>query len=473
MPTEPINFGPQQASGDSPLAGAAPLCMNVVVDGMGAVRRRPGLSAYSQVATMPGEVRAIGYFGADNAALFVSYDEDQENSRIYALKYGVGFSEVSDSSTSTRLLGTARPIIADSKNDAFIIAGKAPQRIRMGLTSERLAGSPPVGNSIASIASRVLIDDRNSKSTRGQIRWCDPGVTGIETWDELEFAEAEARPDELVRIAENTNELWAFGQTTTQIFNPDPVSVFAPGRALNVGCAATHSPIRVDDSFAWLDNQKRFIISDGRGYQELSGGIADTLDGITTVSDCYGFRVNIGQFDCLCWTFPTDGRTFVYQQGGGWAQWSGYTNGRYQPFALRSHHYVDTQDVHLVGLESGRVAEFDTAATTDLGDTIKGEVTTGFINRGTDATKECNVVRLVLKRGQATTAPVLRVSWRDDLGAFCRPVTVSLGTRGDYVHTVELRSLGTYRARQWKLEMSDAADIVVARVEEDFSMGAN
>lgn len=473
MPAELISFGPSQATGDSALAGAGALCVNVVIDGAGAVRRRPGLSAYSPIpgTLMPGPVSGIGYFGAEDAVLFVAQDDDEN--RIYALSGDV-FTELSTATTSSRLLGSGRPVFADTKDLAVIIAGNVPQKVTVGLASDRLGGSPPRGDSVAALASRILVDDKSGPTTRGQFRWCDPGVTGTETWDALEVADAEARPDGLVRIAENTNEVWAFGETSLQVYSPDPVSVFTPGRAVNVGCGAAHSVIRVDDQFAWLDNRKRFILSDGRGYQDISGQLATTIEGISTISDCYGFRVDIGQFDCLVWVFPTDGRAFAWQKDGGWCQWQGWGNGTYQPFSVSSHCYIDRQDVHLVGLDTGQIAQFDTAAYTDLGETIKGEARTAFIDHGTLATKECNFLRLVLHRGQAaSTAPVLLLSWRDDLGAFCDPLRVSLGTAGDYVHTVELRGLGTYRSRQWRLEMTDAADITVARVEEDFSMGAN
>ena len=63
------------------------------------------------------------------------------------------------------------------------------------------------------------------------------------------------------------------------------------------------------------------------------------------------------------------------------------------------------------------------------------------------------------------------LSWRDDLGDFCRPIRMTLGATADYVFTVERRSLGTYRARQWKVEFTEAVDFVLARAEETFTVG--
>jgi hypothetical protein len=194
---------------------------------------------------------------------------------------------------------------------------------------------------------------------------------------------------------------------------------------------------------------------------------------MTTVSDGWGFRWDDDQFDILAWLFPTDGRTFALQQGGGWAQWHGWTEGRgHTILPITAHHFWPEENVHLVGLASGQVAKFDTAAATDLGATIKAEVLTGFVNHDTDAHKQCTAVRFTFRRGHTTGAePVVLLSWRDNLGAFCNPIRLGLGAAGDYVFTIEKRSLGTYRSRQWKLEFTEALDFVLARAEEVYSVG--
>ena len=149
------------------------------------------------------------------------------------------------------------------------------------------------------------------------------------------------------------------------------------------------------------------------------------------------------------------------------------TNVGHSLLAVKSHFYWAEENVHLVGLGTGQIAKWDAATHTDLGTTIKAEVVTGFINHDTDATKLCQGVHFVFKRGQSSTAPTVLLSWRDNLGAFCQPVRISLGTTGDYVQNVEVRGLGTYRSRQWKLEMTDAADLTLARATELYSVGEN
>lgn len=470
MATAAINFGNNQASGDSELAGASPFAINVVMDGQGAIRRRPGITAWSGFpSTIPQAFQVDGIGSLRNDIYYVN-----SLRQVHKVSGGVDTNLSASGLITAFLDGTARPVFAETKFRLAIAGGGVPQKVDVGATtSARLGGSPPVGYQIIALASRLFADDQTGTSSIGQIRFSAVGTTGEELWDPLNFVEAEARPDAIVALHENTNEAFAFGETSLQVFTPDAASILTPGRTKNLGCAARYSVVRIDEQFAWLDNQRRFVLSDGRDYQELSEPIAQTLDRMTTVSDCYGFRYNFDQFDCLVWSMPTDGRTFAWQKGSGWSQWHSWDASHgYTPFIVKSHYFLESQNLHLVGLSTGQIAKLDTTASTDLGATIKAEVVTGFENRGTDAYKQCEALRLVLKRGQetTTTAPVIRVSWRDDLGAFCQPIVISLGTAGDYITVKELRSLGTYRRRQWKFEMTDAAELLLASAEEVFNI---
>jgi hypothetical protein len=468
MPTKAIMFGAIQESGDEQLAGASPLAINVLTDGKGTVRRRPGISAWMTGDATGSPVLAISSFGP--RIYFIC-----ENRRLYAT---VGGSTADLSSpTGVTLAGFNRPVFAVTPWHLVATGGGRPIRTdKVFLDARPLGGSPPPAASIVSLNQRLITDDLGLDA-EGHIRFSSPGKAGNEEWDELNFTSAEARPDAIVAIRENGSELFAFGTTSLQVFSPDPVAIFAPGRAIQRGIAAADSVVTVNDTLSWFSEQREFVTTDGRTVQALSDPIAATLDAIETVDDCFGFHWNADQFSALVWKFPTDGRTFVAQGGKGWAQWHGWEDGRgHTPFPVTAHYYWPEENRHLVGLADGSVAQLDTAATTDLGATIKAEVTTGFINHDTDSWKSCDMVRLTFRRGQTATGseePHVMLSWRDTLGGFCAPLRLGLGTTGDYVFTVERRSLGMYRARQWKLEFTGAADFVLARVEETYSMGGN
>ena len=469
MPEVPIMFGNIQESGNAELAGASPLAINVLVDGRGSVRRRPGLSTWSGFPeAIPDATQIDGIHAFDGDIYYVT-----DTRRIHKISGGA-HSAMTDGTFNSYLAGTQRPVFADTPWRLVIAGGGALEKVDDGdVIAERLGGSPPNCNSVCAIANRLFIDDNTSNSTIGHIRASGLGTTGNESFDALDYVVADARTDDIVALRENTNEVFAFGATSLQVFSPDSISILAPGRTRNIGCAAAHSVVRIDDAFAWLDNQRQFRLSDGRGDEVISDPIAETLDGIATVSDCYGFRINTGQFDCVVWVFPTDGRSFCWERNGGWSQWHGWSGGFHSLLPIKAHFYDETNNLHLAGLATGQIVKVDTEANTDLGDTVKAEVLTGFISRETDAVKQCHAIRFTVKRGQASTEPVLRLSWRDDLGRFCQPLNIRLGTSGDYLATVEKRGLGAYRRRQWKLEFDANAELLVAGVTEVFSVGSN
>jgi hypothetical protein len=232
--------------------------------------------------------------------------------------------------------------------------------------------------------------------------------------------------------------------------------------------------VRADEHLAWLDDQDEFVVSDGRALDVVSGPIAATLETVDTVSDCWGFRLNQDQFDILAWKFPTDGRTFAYQRDRGWAQWSGWDEALgHTPLPVTAHYYWPSQRIHLAGLADGRIAQFSATASTDMGAPIRAEVTTGFINHGSDVMKFTDGLRMTFRRGTTPGPNYALLSWRDNTGPFQNVRRIDLGGGSDNVIQRELRSVGGYRRRQWKLTWPAESDFVLAGVEETISLGSS
>lgn len=480
MPTEAIRFVNDQRTGDQALAGASPLAINVIVDGVGAVRRRPGAvrpraSNGTNVSAFGGEM--TGLFSFEDLLVIV-HDTSGWTSGSQQISTLSSETLLDLNSSSTTGL-PERPTAAETQFRLVLAGGLAPVQVAATTGAiSALGGSPSDASQVAALASRVVLNDLTSSTTAGRIRYSGVGNTGNETWSALGFASAEARPDAVVALRENSNELFVFGETTLQIFTPDAQFVLVPQRAINRGCSAAHSVVRVDEEFAWLDERRQFVVSDGRAMEVISDPMASVFDAMETVDDCWGFRWEADQFDVLVWTFPTDGRTFAYQKGAGWSQWTSWSpESGHSALGFKAHHYSASSNRHFVGIPRAAggsyLAELSTSEYADQDDDIKAEVTTGFINHGTDAVKFTDALHLTFKRGQTSTEPQVLLSWRDNLGAFGAPRRISLGTTGDYVSMVTLRSLGGYRRRQWKLEFTGDAEFVLASVTEDYTVGAS
>ncbi len=342
------------------------------------------------------------------------------------------------------------------------------------VASARLGGSPPDSTHVAALAVRLLLNVTDAGS-EGIVQWSYAGEANHETWDALNYAEAEADPDTALAIASNANELFVWGSRTLQVFAPDPIVGFAPGRALPIGTAAAYSPALLDQNFVWLDGLRRFVLSDGRSYQVVSGDIARELAEMDTVSDGWGWRAFLGRTDVYGCVFPAEGTTMVWQADAQrWSQWRSQdaTTGALTNWGARCLYQWPEKNLALLGLADGTIGKVDAEVYTDLGAEFPVEIRSGFVSRGTDAYKSCDAVQFTFKRGQVapgTTPPVVLISWRDDLGGWTTPERFSLGNEGDNDPVLELRSLGTYRRRQWRIEFTGNAPFVFLGANEEFS----
>lgn len=474
---EPIPFANQQASGYEPLGGAGELSLNVVSDATGTVRRRPGIVPFATVVagqrveldTAVNDSGLSGIFATDDGVtLAVSAGA---NRKVYEV-IGSSVEEL-----DTALPGLARPTFAQTEMLVVMAGGaevlkyeRAPRSLSL------LGGDPPEASHVIAHNSRLLLNDVELDKTKVRYSGIAIGTTtfaGLEDWSfapPAGFITAEARPDNVVGLAENTNEVFVFGQGTLQVYGPDAQAVYLPnGGAREYGTVAPYSIIKRDQAFAWLDQYRRFVVSDGRNFEVISNQIKTSLDGMARVDDCFGYRVIINSIDCLVWTFPTDGRTFVFQSGAGWGQWSGPAR---SVLPIQSHFFRGDTNTNVVGTTDGFLGQLSFESQTDLGDAIEAHVETGYINRGTERRKHCLCVYMTFRRG-LTVGPVGEAGWlsyRDQPGPWEARIPVDLGGSTDTHPVLTFRSLGTYRRRQWRFEFSGAVDMILVNTSEEFEV---
>lgn len=476
MAQGPVVFGNAQGEANQELSGSSPLAVNVLTDGKGTVRRRPAIVAYTGTAPATA-IDANGITGlyANYSGQLYAVGGGPGPRSMYLLHGGASVNLATD--VVRKLLGSTRPTFCENSQYTFVTGGGVPNKIaKSDSTATRLGGSPPQSTHIIANASRLLSNDSTSAVSASYVRYSGTGVTGIETWTASRFFNAEARPDPIVALAENSNEIFAFGSSTLQVYAPDGTFIYMPARTRNNGCIAPYSVVRYDESFAWLDDQRRIMLSDGRSVKELSTPIAGVLDKMSVTSDCFGFRMATDQYDCMVWVFPTDGRTFAWQAGagedGGWSQWHGYTGGNFSALPVGAFHFRQDTNENVVGLTDGTVCKLDSTSNADTGGPLVAYVLSGFLNRGTDNRKHCKSLKLALRRGEGSTGSTqCLLSWRDDTGAWNTPYVIDLGASGgDRNPIVEFRSLGVYRRRQWRIEFSDGDEVVLSSAAEEYDI---
>lgn len=415
MPQADIVFGPFQEGSFEELGGASPRALNVVIDPKGVVSKRPGIVGGVTTDDVIDAAGIIGLHSTYDGQLFAVGGTPMFR-KLYKLfpTAALDISQVANG----KLRGSRRPIFAETEPWMLIAGGDAIQKVDLAtLVSSQLGGDPPLASHIVANSSRLLANDLTVDKTKVRFSGIAQGTvdtSGHEQWDNTGLTEdggfftAEARPDPVVAIRENTNEVFVWGVDNVQIFAPNGDPPFVPAATRESGCLAPYSIIKQGQEYLWLDQHRRIVYSDGRSFQNLEGPIKRQLDELRAPTDCFGYRVFTGHVDCLVWTFPTDGRTFAYQVGGGWSEWHGWDNSiaNFTRLAVNAHHLRRDGGLNIVGTRDGRVGKFSLDAFDDLGSPIVAYVESGFNNRETDNLKKCRAVRIAIRRGENSAGSV-------------------------------------------------------------------
>jgi hypothetical protein len=523
---EPIPFGPILETSGEEIGGASPEAYNVIVDRRGALRKRPGIAAYTGVApstavdaagvlglylteqrvahttgtatvsgTHPGVLYAVG------ATVNASGGGHNAGRNVYRIVGGVatlvgtGAADEDRLSTPGALATTRFPRPTFAETEALLVIAGGAEIGKIDIRPETfsapnftnpnpdyhemsfLGGCPPLASHVLTNSSRILANDTQLDQTKLRYSDITQGIvdfTPHESWDPSPgaagFFTAEARADSVVSCAENTNDIFLFGRTSLQLFAPDGSTTFAPTVTREVGCLAAYSPVKLDDKFCWLDHLTRIVLSDGRDWEDVGQPIQGTLDNLTTPSDCYGYRFSESFADCLVFRFEADQDTLVLQPGIGWSRWATYneTTSAFTMFPVLSHLVRPDGGLNVVGMEDGTIRTLSLDNETDLGEPIVAHSTTGFLDRESDLLKETEAVYLSFKRTQALSEGVTcYLDYRDTLAEEWSTLTIELGVDdGDANPVVPLRALGTYRRRQWRFRFPDSAGLYLVRATE-------
>ncbi|MDX2253296.1 MAG: hypothetical protein NW202_13505 [Nitrospira sp.] len=484
MPQEAIPFG-MQLSGQTNLAGAPGVAINVIVDKTGTVRRRPGIKAPTNLPTAVIDANGITglHHPADGRSDLLAVGNGAVRSIYRVTSSGAVDLSPGNGVSLDDLDGASRPVFAETEAMVLIAGGGKIQRVFLETfptvntpyLSERLGGTPPEATHVIVNRARVLC---NNASATDQVNWSSPAAgsnySGHEEWNGIGdsgYFAGESRPDQIRALAESTAEVYAFGATTTEVWAPDSQSVYVPAAIREYGMASPYCAIRREESFGWIDHKRRVVISDGRSYEVISDPIKQTLDELGVISDCFGYRVVMGPLDGFVWTFPTAGVTLCYQMGGGWAQWRGWSGSAFSQFKVLSHAQRNDTAENVVGMQAGTLGILDFNTYTDLGDRIECYVTSGHQSRGTEKRKLCKAVYLTVSRPTISgdDSSVVSLSYRDDEGAYCEPLRFALEAN-DRTVTIPFYSLGAYHRRDWRVQFGEGESWALVGAQEEFEV---
>ena len=318
----------------------------------------------------------------------------------------------------------------------------------------------------------TLLDSRFvwTVPSSGQIQWStllDTSTTG------LNYATAEAKPDNLVRTIAVNGQLWLIGEKTTEVWmstgNPDLPFQRMSGAFIPTGCAAKNSVCVFGGGLVWLTSsdhgQSQIVLTQGYQTQRISNhAIEAEITNYEQVDDAYSFAYQQDGHAFLVMSFPTAKKTWCYDATTGmWHERSYYNLTKYQHEHHRAITHVFFNGEHLVGDRSnGIVYRLCPDCSTDNLEPILRERVTPVINpQGSQLVFDA--VELILQVGQQeNTKPVVRLDWSDDRGkSWSKDRVLDFGAIGEFNKRTVFNRLGQSRNRVFRLRISDSNRLII------------
>lgn len=308
------------------------------------------------------------------------------------------------------------------------------------------------------------------------------------SWNALDFAPAEAAPDDLISIFADHGELWLFGSEKTEVFynsgNPDFPFERIQGAIIEQGIEAAYSVAKVGNGLMFLGGNSRGgnVVYRTNGFipeRVSTHAVEFALNNYSNTSDATAFSYEEEGHEFYVLNLPTAKATWVYDTATGlwhergyWQAVTGYT-------ASLAANHVHAYGRHLVGDRSAaRIYTQSLDTYDDNADAIRR------LRRCPHLSKEHKVifynslvvdmeVGVGLQTGQGSD-PQATLRFSNDGGkTWHAPRLGSLGAVGNHKMRVKFDRLGSARDRVFEFVISDPVKVAIVDayldVEEGFS----
>lgn len=179
--------------------------------------------------------------------------------------------------------------------------------------------------------------------------WQYSDINDFSSWS-VNFADAEARADNIVRMIVVNRDVWILKQNNCEIWrNSGDVFTFDPIQWHPYGCVAAMSAVVARNSVYWLgrDDKGGIAIYKTQGYDVTvlsPPGISYKLTSLSTISDAEAYSyVTDDNHVFILWTFPTADLTICYNvTNNTYSEWQNSTSNR---FPIRGMAYFNNKIV--------------------------------------------------------------------------------------------------------------------------------
>ena len=244
------------------------------------------------------------------------------------------------------------------------------------------------------------------------------------TWNALDYATAEGRPDDLHRCLNANNSLWLMGSGTTEVwYNTGDVNFpFAriQGAVIEDGVVGPTAATIIKDQIYFLSDKLEIVRTVGYQRQKISTLHIDTaIQTYSKVDDAITFSYAMDGHTFFVITFPTVDKTWVFDTTtNAWHEWESYktqglaTYGRHRGsdcFYLNNAYYICDHT-------NGNIYEIDPLTYNDGGEPIRRIRRTQFISKDKKniTHHEINLEFELIDAIEYGTAPSVGLRYSDD-----------------------------------------------------------
>lgn len=424
-----------------------------------ALRGTPGLRSLLTLSGSP--VRAL--YTASNGQLFAV-----GGSRFYKISSEWEATDLGGLSTSSGPVS-----IADDGKWVVLVDGFAGYYMDLTATSLTTSSDPNflVADQVTFL-NGYFIFNRSGYQT---FFFIGPDTTDM-VFDALDVESAEGSPDNLVGLISDHQNLYLFGNQSTEVFynTGDANTPFSrtQGAFIEVGCAAAFSVAKLQSFIYWLgqDESGRGIIYRAQGYQPQrisTHAIETVIAGLGDVSAARAWTYQQGGHAFYCLNLPGASTTWVYD-----ASTQLWHERAYLASAQISRHRADCHafayQENVVGdYETGKIYALDSSTATDNGSSILRERTALHMSQDQHRLFHSSF-QLDIESGVGTTGtgqgvnPKAILQWSDDGGhSWSNERWADIGKLGVRNTRVIWRRLGSSRDRVYRVRISDPVKVTL------------
>lgn len=302
------------------------------------------------------------------------------------------------------------------------------------------------------------------------------GTYDFTTWNALDFATAEAKPDDLVHIESDKNLGWLFGTRTLEVIQTTGNSdfPFEPLRsAFSYFGAYAGTVQRIDNTIIWFGRNEQggksiLALSGAADPQQISDDrINEWLDSVPLpeIQQALSFSCWYRGHAWYVLTFPTletFGRTLVYDATAGrFFEWSTYCDSNDKHGRFRGNFQIGFAGLNIVG-DSLSGALFQMDKTYHLDGVLPIKRTRRIDTMGADLEwVSYSALQAELETGEGTPGQdyTMELRFSNDRGrSWSHSIPKSIGEGGEYSKDVVWRRLGRSKRRSWEINTTAQRD---------------